>query len=385
VKENSKSLTQLYILQGLVKGLSVFYFVLLPVFYVENLITTKEIGYIGALFIGLLIVGALGVARWLHKLETRSLLLLASCTSVVTSSLLLLGYVNNSLTLIICSFGLMGLAVGMGMSGVNVVVASLTERGDRYKSLAKLGMLTDIIRITFPIFVAVTVAIGESSASIGLILLASLLFLRFSLNIPHTLHSTDNATDKVIQKIRHNKAFRLVLSLEFLDSFSSSQLFVFLPLLYLAKGYSIENSLILQSFIFLGYLSGRWLVSYMAMRDSGPRAIAYTEIGMVLSILLLLTVQRIWLLYLLSYLLGICARGTSPAIKAIALDSLKDEQIKKGSALHVVAGDSGSAIGQLLFGLLIAWYGVNAPFIVAAIIASILAIACLIKPKLFLN
>jgi MFS family permease len=377
MESNRKSLTSLYVMQALAKGFSVFYFVMLPVFYAEKLITSKEIGYIGALFIGLLIVGALVVARWLHGLETRTLLLLASFVSIFASIILMTGSINDNLALITVSFGVMGLAVGTAMLGVNVVAASLTKRGDRYKSLAKLGMLTDIVRIVFPIVVAGAVVAGASNAAIGLIIIASIVFLLFSRSLPRSLHSKSGVTATAAESVRRNKPFQFVLSLEFLDSFSSSQLFVFLPLVLLAKGYSLENSLILQSFIFLGYLSGRWLVGFLAKRYSGAKAIAYAEIGMVASIVFILVVKQLWLLYLLSFMLGICARGTSPAIKALAFDSLSDEQMKKGSAMHVVAGDSGSAIGQLLFGLLIAWYGVNTPFIVAAVVAAFIALACL--------
>jgi len=377
MESKAKSLTSLYVMQALAKGFSVFYFVMLPVFFAEKLITSKEIGYIGALFIGLLIVGALVVARWLHGLETRTLLLLSSCVSIFASVILLLGSINDSLALITLSFGMMGLAVGTAMSGVNVVAASLTKRGDRYASLAKLGMLTDIARIVFPIVVAGAVVVGASSAAILLIIIAAFVFLLFSRSLPRSLHSSKGALTSAAMSIRRNKPFRFVLSLEFLDSFSSSQLFVFLPLVFLAKGYSLENSLILQSFIFLGYLSGRWLVGFLAKRYSATKAIAYAEIGMVASIVLLLVAKQLWILYLLSFLLGICTRGTSPAIKALAFDSLSDDQMKRGSAMHVVAGDSGSAIGQLLFGFLIAWFGVNTPFIVAAVVAAFIALACL--------
>lgn len=124
-------------------------------------------------------------------------------------------------------------------------------------------------------------------------------------------------------------------------------------------------------------MSGRWLVSALAGRFSGLKAVGLAESGMVISIILLLLVEPLWALYALSFTLGIFARGTSPAIKSLAYDALDDSQMKQGSALHVVAGDSGSALGQLTFGLLVAAYGAKMPFIVAASVASIAAILCL--------
>jgi MFS family permease len=242
-------------------------------------------------------------------------------------------------------------------------------------------MLTDIIRIVFPLLVSGAVILATVSAAIILIIVTTVVFFLFSSSLPRS-HSlvNENLNGEIIDSVRKNRNFLYVLSLEFLDSFSSSQLFVFLPLIFLAKGYSIESSLLLQSFIFLGYLSGRLFVSFLAKIYSGIKAIAYAEIGMVITIILLLATSNLWILYMLSYALGIFARGTAPAIKALAFDSLTEHQVKKGSALHVVAGDSGSALGQLLFGFSVTWYGTNSPFIAAAGIAAFIAVICLVKP-----
>lgn len=380
MKQTSKNLSTLYAMQALVKGFSVFYFVLLPVFYAEKLIGSVQVGYIGALFIVMLILGAIVVARWLHGLDTKKLLQIASWIAILASLVLLASTLLHDLTLLIVSYGLMGVTVGTAMSGVNAVAAHLTIRGDRFKSLAKMSMLTDTVRIAFPSLVAGLVLIGASSAAVLLVIATAIVFLALCSRLPKFSPPEESSVSENMESVRANKPFQYMLSLEFFDSFSSSQLFVFLPLLFLAKGYSLESSLLLQSFIFLGYMSGRWFVSLLAKHYSGIRAIAYAEVGMVVSIVLLLTAQYLWLLYFLSYALGVFARGTSPAIKALAFDSLSEAQTRKGSALHVVAGDSGSALGQLLFGLLIAWYSVNTPFVVAAVIAGLIAAICLVKP-----
>ena len=379
METNSKSMRSLYIMQSLAKGFSVFYFVLLPIFYSQKLITSKQIGYIGALFIVLLILGAIVVARKLHSLDTRKLLLIASFISILASALLLYGSIDKNLVIITISYGVMGLSVGTAMSGVNVVAANLTKRGDRYRTLARLSILTDLVRIVFPTLVAVFVAVKATNVSIVLIIFAALLFLKLSSNLPKDIYSSNNRSLSE-GKILNNGPFRYALSLEFFDSFSSSQLFVFLPLLFLAKGYSIQSSLILQSLIFLGYLCGRFIVSYIARYSTGIKAVAYAELGMFVCIILILITKQLWVLYLLSFILGVFARGTSPVIKALSFDSLETAQMKQGSALHVVAGDSGSALAQLLFGLLIAWYGIRSPFIVAAVVAVGIAILCIVKP-----
>jgi len=375
MKRSPAGLFDLYVLTALAKGFPVFCSVLLPVFYAEKLLTAKGLGYIGALFIGMTITGALVVARWLHGLNTRRLLQLAAWGTIGGSALLFAGMASRNILLLVLAYALVGTAAGTAMSGVNALVASTTTRGDRFKSIAKLSMAADAARLVFPAAIAGLVAIGASKAAALVILAAAFVFLRFVSR--QAAVDPPAVTALAGGSMWRNRPFKFVLSLEFLDSFASSQLFVFLPLLFLAKGHSLQSSLLLQTFLFMGYMSGRWLVSVVAKRSSGLRAVGIAELGQVAAVLLLLVVQPLWVLYVLSFMLGIFARGTSPAIKSLAFDSLDDSQMKRGSAVHVVAGDSGSALGQLLFGLFVAWYGVRTPFLAAAGVAAVIALLCI--------
>ncbi len=338
------------------------------------MISDAQVGSIGAVFIVLVIAGAAIVARWLHQQQTRSILILSACTSLIASTFLLCSIHYDSLRSLYLAYLLMGLSVGIAMSGANAVAANITKKGKRFHTLAKLGMLTDVVRIAMPIVVAGALAIGSLESVIGIAILTSLIFILYTHRTPHFKSKKRIPNYTSVSLLRHNRRFQSILFVEFLDSFSSSQLFVFLPLVFYAKGFSIENSLLLQTAIFLGYLCGRWLIGQLASRRSGPIAIAFAELGMAMSITLLLIVDSAIILYFLSYLLGMFARGTSPAIKALSFDSLSDSQIKRGTALHVVAGDSGSMLGQLAFGLLFAWFGVEAPFLIAAVVSIFIAL-----------
>lgn len=367
-------------MQALVKGLQVFYFVLLPVFYAGGLIDSKQLGYIGGLFIVTLIIGAVLVAKWLHNLQTKLLLQISYLIATFSTLILLFGSIQKNTDMLTLAYALTGLVTGLGISGVKAVAAHVTVRGNRYSSLAKLHMMTDIVRISFPLFVTFSITLGSSNAAIILILTTTVILFFLASGLSITSHINDKDL-KLKTDIRKNFDFLYMLVIEFLDSLSSSQLVVFLPLLFLAKGYSLQSSLILQSFIFAGYLSGRWFVSTLAKRYSGINAVAFAEIGMIIAIVLLLITNQIFILYVLSYALGVFARGTSPTIEALAFDTLKIDQVKKGTALHIVAGDSGSALGQFSFGMLIAWFGVNSPFIISASIATFIVVLCFLKPE----
>ena len=371
----AKKSLDLYILTALAKGFPVFCSVLLPVLYAQQLIDAKALGYIGALFIVFTIIGAIVVAKRLHNLDTRQLLQLAALGAIGASSLLFIAMTNQDIPLLTLAYAIMGIAVGAALSGVNAMSAHATTRGNRFKVIARLSMVADVVRIVFSLIVAGLVLIGASWAAVLLIVVSGFVFLFYASR--QEAIKPQNSVKASFKGMRHNTPFKFILLLEFLDSFSSSQLFVFLPLLFMAKGYSLENSILLQAFTFLGYMNGRWLVSIFAQRSSGLRAVGLAEAGLVISIVLLLVAEPLWALYVLTFALGIFARGTSPPIKSLAFDALDDSQIKQGSALHVIVGDGGSALGQLAFGLLVALYGAKMPFIVAGCIAAAIVVLCL--------
>ncbi len=274
----------LYVLQGLAKGFSIFYFVLLPVFYAQHFISTKLLGNIGAFSIAMVILGAVAVTRWLHRLSTKRLLELSASGTILASCLLLLAVRAQSVWALSAAYGLIGLAGGMAISGINAVVAARTEKGQRFGAIARLSMLVDVVRIVFPLIVSGALLWANVTAAVVLVLISAIIFAIFVARLPKTVAVSKGAPRVKPISAFYNKGFRFIMSLEFLDSFSSSQLFVFLPLLFLAKGHSLESSLVLQTAIFLGYFCGRWFEGQLARRYSGLRAVAWAEIGMFVAI-----------------------------------------------------------------------------------------------------
>ncbi len=372
------------ILQALLKGFSVFYFLLLPILYAAMAITAEQLAYIGALLIVGILIGALAVTYRLH-VHHKARILQTSLALLFGSTILL--FWTHNLFLLATAYILIGLATGLGMSTINALAAQFTTKGKRYKALAKIAMLTDVARIIYPLVTgAIYVAIGFAGL-IYFALLTVVVFATFIYLFTRSHHIDEEA--EVSNKndisagapIRRNKPFWFVIGLEFFDSFASSQLFVFLPILLLFKNFSIEDALITQSVVFLGYLSGRLFVSFLAHRFNGFIAVGLAEVGMIITIILLLVIPPSNVLYGLCFLLGVFSRGTSPVIKALAFDRLEPLQMRRGSAIHVIGGDSGSAIAQFVFGLLLAWLGVVAPFVASAICAAIVAIACFFYRK----
>ncbi len=370
----------LSLLQTIVKGSGVFYFVLLPVFYEEHIVNKLAVGYWGGLFIFFLILGAFVIAKWAHRASVKKIMIGSSLLLILAAVILYAGYLVLSQSLLMCAFIIAGFGVGIGMSGVNTLAGHMTKPGDRYTTLAALFMMTDLARIIFPLIVSGAIYLGFKQIPLLCIIFISCLSLVLSWVLPNIQSAKTLSKEKDLQPLRKNKTFLYTLVFEFLDSLASSQLFVFLPFIFLAKGYSLESSILLQSCIFGGYLCGRWVIGFFAKRSSGTIALMYSEFLMGVLLILLLITSNIVLLYVLTFILGIFARGTSPVIKGLTFDALPSEHMTKGSAMHVIAGDSGSAIGQFVFGLLFAWYSAQAPFIAAIAVSFLISVLLLIKP-----
>jgi MFS transporter, FSR family, fosmidomycin resistance protein len=374
----ARALFHVAVIQSLLKGFSVFYFLLLPILYATGEISAAQLGYVGAILIAGILIGALAVSYWLHQCK-KSDLLNFSFISLLGGTIALVA--SDAFPVLTGAYLLIGIATGIGMSAINALAAHFTTQGDRFGALAKVAMLTDISRIFYPLAASAVFAVYGYDGLIYfavcmvLILLAYTIAFNRKYGVSHGLSSCQNSVP--MREVLRNRPFRFVVSLEFLDSFASSQLFVFLPALLVFKDYSVEHALVMQAVIFLGYLSGRLLVSQIASKFGGFLAIAVAEAGMVCCIVALLVMPGSHLLYLICFALGLFARGTAPVIKALAFDRLSPGQMQRGAAIHVLGGDGGSACGQLAFGFGLALFGVTAPFIGAAVCASAVSIACL--------
>ena len=373
------------ILKAILKTFGVLYLLLLPILLAEGKITAQELGYFGTVIISGTFLSGLVLSYIPSKFSRSTNLTFALLLILISIIVLGVGFSNIN---IVIAYLIMGMALGIGYITADEIAASLSTKGNRFGSFANMAMISDTFRIAFP---ALAGAVYLAFKLPGLIVLAFVSFLiisaitfllskkfKLSTKIQGALPTKENP----VKLLKENKRFSFVLFLELFDSFASSQLFVFLPTLLVFKGFQIETAVALQSVVFLGYFSGRWLVSLLAKRLDGYKAIAVAESGMVLTIILLILLPHSGLLYILCLLLGIFARGTSPIIKALVFDNLEPEQTRRGTALYMMVGDGGSGLGQLVFGLFLAWFGVVAPFIGSAIAAILVVI--FIVYKLFL-
>lgn len=154
-QSEGKAIFYISVLQALLKGFSVFYFLLLPILYATHIISAEKLGYIGALLIVGILAGALAVTYRLH-IYRKTHILYAS-PSLLFGATILLFWPHNILLLGL-AYILIGLATGLGVSTINALAAQFTTKGKRYAVLAKISMLGDIIRIIYPLIAGVIYA-----------------------------------------------------------------------------------------------------------------------------------------------------------------------------------------------------------------------------------
>lgn len=366
---------QVWVLSALMRGFLTLFMLFLPILYYEKLIDGVQLWYLWSLLLVWMLMWWFISAKYLHQFHTKKNLIAAVILHVV-AALLLFFQVD---ILMIMAYCIVGLWTWMGSAAMSNVQYKFSNSSDRFSKLANISMFGDIMRISFPIFVGL---IYKFSGIVGLqwftvVLWICLLCYIWYAKSEHMVHKTDQTKRISLLHFLHNKGFVFSGFLEFFDSFSSSQLFVFLPLVLAYKWMAFENAVLLQAIIFLWYLCGRRMMGRIAKYSNGYLSVAIAEFGMAIAILWIIWFGSIFVVIVLCFLLGICARGTSPVIKGIAFDQLRKEESSAGSAIHVFVGDSGSALGQFVFGLLFSAIGVYGPFRISCGIVIIIALACL--------
>ncbi len=368
--------TAIYIFTCISGAYKVGFLALLPALYGLHVIDIGAVGWIGSLFIAAMIAGALLIERSGERLSSLSWLRTGVVVSLIATPVLYASFTGGSIPGIALAFILMGLSAGFTQASLNAVTGAITIEDERFSTFAQLAMLKDVMRIIMPILIGFLAVRGFLGASI-LVFVAFTAVGGVALRWFPKRDRRPSPADRAGEPLRTNKAFRAASITEFFDGFASSTLFVFVPLIFLVRGYAIDDSIYLQAMIFIGYLVGRWTIAALATRSNGWRALGIAELGMALCIVLLLAVESYAVLVVVCILLGIFTRGTSPVIKALAINALTDRNLKRGTAIYSIIGDVGAMSGQFVFGLLVAYVAVQAPFVLSALVAISLAAYCL--------
>jgi MFS family permease len=214
---------------SLLKVFSVLYFLFLPILYALNMISAASLGYIGALLILGILFGALLLAYKPHSFS-RPQLLAASGVFLMSGTLFL--FLKEQLMLLALAYLLIGLAIGIGITIMNELAAQLTSKNNRFAIFANISMVWDILRIGYTLVVGMLYLTAGFTGLVWFamanVLVLICLFYRFTVQYnPHAQMAHTEHLSNPFVFLKQHKSFAFVTGIEFLDSFASSQLFVF--------------------------------------------------------------------------------------------------------------------------------------------------------------
>ena len=385
-----QSLTRLFSIyltfqQILIKGWEVSILLILPLLQVSNQISLAELGILSVTFSVAQTLSSLVSGVLLHKIGSRKIILFSLLAFLIAWLLLL---TNPPFILMLAIFFLGGASSGLFETAGIALVSKSFSPGKRANGIANLGMAGDLGRIFFTGIT--TFLIGSNNLTLLLIIdvvLALILLISFVIIRKHfPLHQTQNTEQIKPQKTAFkyylsNRNYCLALLAGTMDSFASASLFIFLPLLFVTKGFQIEETGFLSILLFVGYLAGRKILGKLADSKGAVFSLILGEIFMALVIFLILLINNFYVLLGLMVLLGVATRGTSPVAKALLADYTPDDLIlENGVAIYQSGSRLANILSRSLFTAITAAWGIGSVFIISAVSALLVAIPAKLLP-----
>lgn len=363
----------IYAQQLLTKGWEVSILLLLSFLQIEKGFTLEQIGLLSTVFAIFQIILTLIAGKLIIHFNLKIVLVISVIMYFVAWYFL---SIFNDFYSILIAYALAGCASGLyDPTSISFIIKS-SGKGKRASSIATLGAFGDSGRIAISALTSIlAISIGGAGIShiYAFIVATSLvpLILLFKIDSYQNLKikeivSEDSSTISYFK----NKKYLLGLISGVLDSFASASLYIFVPLLLISKNIELGYSGLITSVFFIGYLAGRILMGNLSDKYGPVRVLIYAEIFMAAIILLLIFANNIILISTIMFLLGVVVRGTSPVVKAMAVDGLKENQnIEHGVALFQFSGRLGNAGSRAAFTAIGSIFGIPSIFFASAAIA----------------
>ena len=180
-----------------------------------------------------------------------------------------------------------------------------------------------------------------------------------------------------------NKNVRLAILGSIINAFSSEQIFVFLPLLLLLKGF---DHTILGSLAFgftLGCFIGKTICGRLLDRFGTRKVFSVSQIILSFLLILLTYFDSLYLILFIALLLGIVSKGTVPVVQSMITEPLSTSEYY--ADIFTINGFARGVVNVLaptFFGLIGSIVNLNFSYMIMALGALIAIIPILlIKPK----
>ena len=156
----------------------------------------------------------------------------------------------------------------------------------------------------------------------------------------------------------------------FLDSLSSSALFVFIPFLLIFRGATVDYLGSLTAAFFVGNMAGKAGMGRLVDKFGNKKVFFLAEIIMAVCLLVMTQVPSVIAIAVVSVLLGALAKGTVPVIMTMVSDSLeKGDSRQKAYGFNAFLVGIASTSAPFLLGLTSDIFGIQSAFYLSAVLA----------------
>lgn len=359
----------LYLLGFIIKGWEVSLLLVLPILQTQGRITVFQVGLLAAIFsifhiISAFLAGHLSEKFGSKKLMTVSILFYGSAWFFISTPL--------NFWILMMVYSIAGVGSGLFMPLANSAIAQLSNK-NRAKELGDFSAFTDLGRVVLSAITAFLIGKFGINALInfGILAVVSTLFLtKIKLFNLHFKDETVELKNIRLSDLLKIKRFVLSILTGMSDSFASSSLYIFIPLLLIPKG--IDTSVIgfLTGLFFLGYFLGRIFLGRLADKYGAVKILVISEVLMALLIVYLIFVNTFILASLSLFLLGIFTRGTSPVIRAMVAEAVSEkERFDKAFSLYSFSLNSSSVVSRSVYGFLASSLGIASVFYLSGFVA----------------
>ncbi len=360
----------LYSLAFLVKGWQVSLLLLLPILQLQGKISFFDIGFLG-MIMSIFQVGANFYSGHLSEKIGSKKVIALSMLLFTASWITLLG---SSYLFLVLAYCLDGIACGLFLPLANSVVAKISPE-NRASRLGNFAAVTDLGRVLFSGLTTFFVSrFGINSFSLIFTLISAIFLVAFYLthNLKLASVKEEELTKTSLRALLANKRYLLVVLIGILDASSSVSLFIFLPLLLVPKGISLESTGFLTALFFLGYFCGRIILGRFADKFGASKILIVSEIAMAILILLLIFINIYLIVALVIFILGAFTRGTSPIIRAMVAHSVSENhKFDKAYSFHSFSLNTSTAIVRPIFGFSAGIFGVASVFYLCSLIVAL--------------
>lgn len=158
------------------------------------------------------------------------------------------------------------------------------------------------------------------------------------------------------------KHFRQTLFAAVGDTLASSNIYIYLPFLLLSRGIAATQLVLFTSAFFFGSLSGKALLGRGVDLYGNKKMFIFSEIAMAVTLLFLAVFHQFFIMLLISYILGLFTKGTSPVVQTLVSESIHESQYEKAFGTSETIIQMAGAFTIFISGILADLFGLSAVF-----------------------